>query len=215
VQLDPRNAEAWHQLGGVLLYRLDDLSLARRAFDRALALDPQRMITLSNLGLMLRYQGRDAEALQIGDSAVATNPDSYYPRLVRGWTRLLLGDLAGARADADTAERLRPADFTMDTEALMVAVLAAEGDSAAARARAEQLGRTTGDRGVLPIWMAYYSAMAFVRSGQPDRAIAALERGRAQGVALWWGMQDPIFAPLRGDPRYQRLLAEVRPPWAR
>lgn len=215
VQLDPRNAEAWHQLGGTLVYRMHDLPAARRAYDRALALDPQRMITLTNLGVLLRYQGRDAEALQIGDSAVAANPDAYYPRIVRGWARLHLGDIAGARADADTAERLRPTDFIMDSEALMVAVLAAQGDSAAAKARAERLGGTTGDRGVLPIWPGWYSAMAFLASGQRDRAIAALERSRPLGVAMWWGMQDPVFAPLRGDPRYERLLAEVRPSWAR
>jgi hypothetical protein len=57
--------------------------------------------------------------------------------------------------------------------------------------------------------------LAFLTSGQPDRAIVTLERARAHGVALWWGMQDPAFARLRGDPRYQRLLSEVRPPWAR
>jgi TolB-like protein/Tfp pilus assembly protein PilF len=215
VQLDPRNAEAWHQLGGILMTQWRDPAAVHRAFGRALALDPQRMITLTNLGLVYRYEGREAEGLVILDSAVATNPDAYYPRVTRGWSRLLLGDLAGARADADAAERLRPADFILASEALSVAVLAASGDSAAARTRAEAVGAIIGDGGALSYGLASYVAMAFTASGQHDRAIAALARARAEGASLWFTMLDPVFAPLRRHPGYQPLLAEVRPPWAR
>jgi len=215
VQLDPRNAEAWHQLGGTLMSQGREPEAARRAFERALALDPQRMITLANLATLLTYQGRDSEALGVLDSAVATNPDSYYARFNRGWARLRLGDVAGARADADAVEHLRPTDFSMDSEPLIIAVLAAEGDSAAARARADRLVAELGDyHGGAP-WPAIYRAQAFMVTGRPDRAVAALEQARAAGVALWFGMQDPLLAPLRADPRFQRLLAEVRPPWAR
>ncbi len=214
VQLDPRNAEAWHQLGGALLYQRREVP-GRRAFERALALDPLRMITLTNLGLLLHYYEHDLEALVILDSAVATSPDAYYPRLYRGWARLRLGDLPGARTDADAAVHLRAADFIMDSEALAVAVMAAEGDSAGARARTERLGSMIGDRGPLTYQPAMYAATAFVATGQTSRAIATLDRARAQGVVLWWAMLDPYLEPLRGDPRYQRLLAAVRPPWAR
>jgi TolB-like protein/Tfp pilus assembly protein PilF len=215
VQLDPRNAEAWHQFGGILMTQWRDPAAARRAFDRALALDPQRMITLTNLGLMLVYQERDAEAGLLLDSAVAANPEAYYPRVVRGWARLRLGDLAGARADLAAAVRLRAADFIMDTEALAIAVLAASGDSAAARSRADSLGAAIGDAGSLLYTPASYVALGFTASGEFDRAVATLGRARAAGVSLWFSMRDPAFAPLRTHPGYQRLLAEVRPPWAR
>jgi TolB-like protein/Tfp pilus assembly protein PilF len=215
VQIDPRNAEAWHQLGGVLMNQWRDPVAARRAFDRALALDPQRMITLVNVAALLTHQDRDSESLQFLDSAVSTNPDAYYPHIERGWRRLLAGNVAGARADADTMQRLRPADFILDSEPLEVALMAAHGDSAGARARAERLGATVGAGGELGWVAAYWVAMGFVAAGENDRAIATLERSRASGVFLWWNMRNPVFAPLRGDPRYQRLQDEVRPPWAR
>ena len=215
VQLDPHNAEAWHQIGDMLSAEMRELDTARRAHERALALDPLRMITLTNLGKLLYYRGRTTEALQIVDSAVAANPDHHYPQVVRGWIRLQLRDLAGARADADAAERLRGADNIMMSEALSVAVLAAQGDSAAARARAEGLTRMIGESGSLKYGPALYVATALLTSGQRNRAMATLERASAEGIRLWWAMQDPAFVSLRGDPSYERLLADVRPPWAR
>jgi len=215
VRLDPRNAEAWSQLGGVLQTQWRDPEAARRAFQHALALDPLRMITLVNSGYLYAWQGRDTEALAIVDSAVSANPDSYYARFNRGWIRLRLGDLAGARADADAAERMRPADFTMDSEPLIIAVLAAQGDSAAARSRADRLVAMVGDYSGGASWPATYAALALATTGRPDSAITVLEHARAAGLPLWWGMQDPSLASLRGNPRFQRLLAELRPPWAR
>jgi Flp pilus assembly protein TadD len=192
-----------------------DPAAARRAFERALALDPQRMITLANLGALLGYQGRDTEALAVLDSAVAANPDSYFARLGRGWIRLRLGDVAGAGADAEAVERMRPADFTMDSEPLIIAVLAARGDSAVARVRADRLVASVDvGRGGAP-WPATYVALAFMATGRSTQAVATLEGARQAGIALWFGMLDPNMAPLRGNPRFERLLTEVRPPWAR
>ena len=51
--LDPRNAEAWHQLGGILMVQLRDPAGTRRAFDRALALDPQMADATAALGLTM------------------------------------------------------------------------------------------------------------------------------------------------------------------
>jgi len=215
VQLDPRNAEALHQLGSVLNAQQRELAAAQRYFDRSLALDPQRMITLVNLATLLQYQGRDSEARLLLDSAVATNPDSYYPHVVRGWARILQRDIDGARADADAAVRLRPADFTLDTEPLAVAVLAAEGDSASARARADAFERTVAGTGPLEYSEAINVALGFLYTGQHERALSVLERARGRGVPMWWAMQDPAFGPLKAEARYQQLLAELRPPWAR
>jgi TolB-like protein/Tfp pilus assembly protein PilF len=213
VRLEPRNAEAWHLLGAILrTLRQDGEAIA--ALGRALQLDPLRPVTLSNLALVYWYQGRAADAERALDSALAVDPGWYFAHVMRGAVRLLRGDRTGAQADADAAVRLRPPEYILDSEPLVVALLSSGGDSAAARAHAEQLARSIGDSGPLAYGPAQGAAIAFAWAGDGDRAMSFLERARGAGVYLWWAMQDPSFAPLRTDARFQRLLADLRPPGA-
>lgn len=210
VALEPRNAEAWHQLAGTYAM-LRDHERARRASDRSLELDPLRMITLTNLGLLHYMHERPSEALAILDSAVAANPGAYYPRQMRGWVRLALRDLRGARTDLDEAMRLRPADRLMDTEALAAAVKAAQGDSAAARAHAARAAEFADEQSPTPYQRAWHAALALTAIGERERALGVLERATGGGITLWWLMHDHALAPLRQHPRFQRLLDQVRP----
>jgi len=213
VRLDPRNAEAWHQLGGLLsVERRDGEALA--AFGRSLQLDPLRPVTLVTLALVHVYRGRSTEAEQALDSALAIDPGWYFPYVIRGAVRFGRGDRPGAQADADAAVRLRPPEFAFDSEQLVVALLATGGDTAAARARAEQLARSIGESAPLSWSPAQCAAIAFAWVGDADRAMSFLERARGGGVYTWWAMQDPALAPLRSDARFQRLLADLRPPGA-
>ena len=210
VHLDPRHAEAWHMLGAMLRMLRQDAE-AVTAFSRALQLDPLRPVTLVNLAFVDAYRGRTAEAERALDSALAIDPGWYFAYVVRGAVRFGRGDRAGAQADADAAVRLRPPEFTFDTEPLVVALLATAGDSVSARARAEQLARSLGGSGPLPYAEAQGAAIAFAWLGEPDRAMDFLERARGGGVYTWWAMQDPALARLTPNPRYQRLLAELAP----
>jgi len=210
VRLDPRYAEGWHMLGAMLrMLRRDDEAIM--AFGHALQLDPLRPVTLTNLALVYTYQGRAVDAERALDSALAIDPGWYFAHMMRGAVRFGRGDRAGAQADADAAVRLRTPEFTFDTEPLAVALLATGGDTAAARARAEQLARSIGDSGPLSYGPAQSAAIAFAWVGDADRAMSFLERARGGGVYTWWAMQDPALAPLASDARFQRLLADLRP----
>ena len=210
VRLDPRNAEAWHQLGSVLMVERHDAE-AESALTRSLALDPQRMITLSNLAQVLIYQGRDRESLVYLDSAVAVAPEAYFPHVVRGQVRVRLRDLAGAREDGEAVQRLRPRDFSFDSEPLLIALRLAAGDTAEARARADALARQVPATGPLAYGSVFGIALGYALVGDYDHAIASIERGRISGINMWWQMQDPFFGGLRSDPRYRRLLDELKP----
>jgi len=210
VRLEPRNAEAWHLLGAILaIPRQTEEAIA--ALRRALQLDPLRPVTLANLGQVLSYDGREVDAERVLDSAVAVDPGWYLSYAFRGWVRLRRGDRAGAQADADAAVRLRPPGYILDSEPLVVALFASGGDSAAARARAEEFARSVDEAGPLAYPPAQGAAIAFAWLGDADRAMSFLERAREGGILTWWAMQDPAFAPLRADARFQRLLAELRP----
>ena len=54
-------------------------------------------------------------------------------------------------------------------------------------------------------------AGAYAGLGDRDAAVRWLERARAGGIRLWYTMHDPVFAVVAADPRFQRLLDELKP----
>ena len=211
MRLDPRNPDVLHQAASVYMVNGRDAQ-ALAAFRRALAIDPQKMIAISNMGWVLHLQGRHQDALVMLDSAISTNPDAYYPRVLRGAVRLKLGDVAGASADAEAAVRLRPPGFVFDSELLPVAIMAARGDSAGARARAGALAAQFPGDGPLSYAVGGNVAIALAQAGMKEPALAMLERSRISGINLWWLLRDPMLDPIRAEPRFQRLQAGLAPP---
>jgi hypothetical protein len=51
-----------------------------------------------------------------------------------------------------------------------------------------------------------------VSAGEPDLALHWIERVEPRGALLWWALQFRQFDALRGDPRFQRVIHESRPP---
>jgi hypothetical protein len=151
------------------------------------------------------YQHRPADALRWADSAIAA--DSRYPRGYsdRALARLATGDTAGAALDANRAVAYAaqsPTSWTTGAvHAVRAVVLAAMGDTAAARSDAEISARHAGHA---------LSPSPFVALGDRQRALDILESLPAHGMrclASRW----PLVAALDGDPRYDRLTASC--PW--
>jgi hypothetical protein len=86
-------------------------------------------------------------------------------------------------------------DSTWQGELILLDVGA--GDTAAARAR---LKKGSGD-----------DASALAALGELDRAVQALERVPLTAV-FWTNLKDPDLDPLRGHPRFKRLVERGRPP---
>jgi tetratricopeptide (TPR) repeat protein len=74
--LNSDNAHAWNNLALAYLrqYRLDQ---ARTACENSLRIEPTYYPSLSNLGEVLEFEGRNAEAVEVYRRAVAVNPSSY------------------------------------------------------------------------------------------------------------------------------------------
>src|SRR6266849_6331780 len=196
IVLDPKNAEAHHQYGSILnwLGRYEDADREQHA---ALALDPGRAISFVDLAWT---HVRDKKlAVVLTDSAVALDPASAFSRRWRALARLWVGDLAGAQEDAELANRLQPGDIVM--ESVLATVLARAGDSARARAlMAHWPGRNEH-------WLIM---AALVAVGDTAAALDRLERASPVPY-LWAGLRRPEFDALHGSPRYERLLATLRP----
>ena len=183
VELNPRNDEAWHQYGVNLALVSDAAALA--ALRRALALDPARAISYSDLSIIYFRMGRADLARATIDSALTLEPDGAF-REMRAWYRWAAGDTAGALADA----RLLPDR----PSALMAEVVR---DSAAIRVMESRVAH--------PQW-GDQAAGWLLAPGRREQAVQAL---RACGPSLWTllSLRWPALAPIAGDPRIQALRA--------
>jgi len=203
--LDPENPEAWHQYGWALLLEGDEPG-AVAAFDRALAIDPKRAITVFHIAAVDLYARRYSEATRWMDSALVVDPTFAYGYAFRALVRLHLGDVPGAVADAQTATRVGGTDRVYG-EAAQVVVQARLGDTAAARAGAARLAATALSARRVGIEAGWFTATALVAVGDRDRAVEVLERVRPRGAHLWHDLQWIGLDSLRTNPRFQRIMA--------
>lgn len=212
IALDPGNAEAYHQYAWALLITGRD-SAATALYRRALALDPASAIALDEFSLIPFLRRQYAEALTWEDSALAADSTAFWVLSDRAHTRLLFGDLAGARADAEAARLQGPPGFTYWGEAVLAFIAARQGDTASARATATRLAAGIAESGRPTALEARWISAALAAAGEREQAIALLQAvpQERRGAELWFFLRFPEFDPLRSDPRFQRLVEEARP----
>ena len=204
----PRNAEVHHQLGNVLASYGDDHG-ARASYQHALAIDPERPVTLTALSFVSLHQRAYAEARRWLDSALAIDPDFTHAYAIRGGVLLALGDIASARLDARAATRGPQAE--QFGAAVLALVEASAGDTATAAPLVRGLAATPRRN----IEVDTRLAAAQLRLGSREAAFETLESHWREDPLLRYFLQFAVLDELRDDPRFQRLLAESHPRDAR
>jgi tetratricopeptide (TPR) repeat protein len=99
IELDSTSSDAWTVRGVVLAWHDHRYSEARRAFERALALDRRNADTYEQYGSVLRFLGEDSAAVAALRSAIALEPE-------RPFTLLILSDVSKVHRRIDESRRL-------------------------------------------------------------------------------------------------------------
>jgi len=139
---------------------------------------------------------RHAEAIKLFGTALAMNPHMSHAHAGTGFALLAMGQIVAAR-DAFAAE---PTEFLKSTGLAIAAHRA--GDAKDAQASLALLKQNYGDAGL------YQQALVAAQWGDVPLALTLLEHARALiDGGLTWALTEPMFDPLRNQPRFKTLLA--------
>jgi tetratricopeptide (TPR) repeat protein len=140
--------------------------------------------------------------------------------LTLGHTYRLMGDTMHARMFGDTAviafaKQLHDFPDRAQLRELLARALALAGRKQEAAIQADsalKLRETTNDATLKP-YVLFQAARVFIQSGENERALDLIERlitMPASDITPAYLKIDPSFAPLKGNPRFEKLIA-VKP----
>jgi serine/threonine protein kinase/Flp pilus assembly protein TadD len=241
IELDSRLADAHATLALERLFWGWDWRAADEAYRRAMELNPDEPIVLTMFALYHSTCGRHDEALALSRKAYKLDPLSPFVGIGVGWahhfagqheavvremTELLtvhpgmaeagnmlfaaLSDLGRHEEALAVVEKQRLWQIPFDADALRNA-LRSGGATAMFREQLDQMNRVPG----LPASLGFAFAILHLKIGEVDRALDHLERmvDEHVGGVVFLGT-DPCLSHLRGNPRYDTILARAGVPAA-
>jgi tetratricopeptide (TPR) repeat protein len=212
--LEPTVPWRYLQLG--LVYEaLGELDQAERAYRDAERLAPNHP---TPPWMRIRLQARRGQYRQAAEQLVArlehwpTSEDRFVALSGVGWYELLAGDTAGALRHLEAAEAIRPPRFPPNS--LLAFLSAARGEQARAESMLRQIEQdlqaklSAGSEDPEPLF-----ELAEVQAIRGDRvaALRYLQQAYDRGWRhAWWTEVNPMFANLRGEPAFQRLVSQMK-----
>ena len=204
IELNPNYATAHHQFGNMNLTMVGEFDRAIAEGKRAVELDPLSLIINADLGQNFLLARRYDEAIDQFRKTLAMDP-RFYP------ARCALGEALQLKGQPDEAmvEYQKAAEVTDDPVVLayLAQGYAKTGQGDKAWNLLSQLEQLATERHVGP----FILAMVHLALGENEKAIDDLERAyRDRADAFIVGIKvEPLLDPLRGDPRFERLVAKV------
>lgn len=196
---DPHQPQVLTQLGRMAL-AAGNAKMARQRFQAALDVDPAYTDAMILLAYLEIQEGHQAEAVRWYDAAIEADPGDPSAYLQYGDLHFRAGDYAQAKRWYDKALQADPDNYIGSLQAGTSALRM--GDLDAARSyfqRASELDATA--------WAPLYNlACIQTHRGQTEAALHSLGEAVRRGLAdRSLPRRDACFAPLRTDPRFQRL----------
>jgi TolB-like protein/Flp pilus assembly protein TadD/class 3 adenylate cyclase len=206
IELNPNYATAHHWLGNSLFVTLGRFDEAVKEGQRAVELDPLSLIINADLGSTLMISRRYDEAIAQLRRTLQLDANFGYAHWNLGEALYLKGDFQGAIAECERAAAL---DDDPEITALLGAAYAKAGRQDKALECLEKLKQIEKQRFVRNSLFAYlYGALGDNASG-----LNYLAKADSDGETpdTTWIKVDPMFDPLRDEPRFQKLVAKLFP----
>ena len=212
IALNPDVARMHFNLGAALL-RLGRFEEARAALDDSIRISPAPQ-AFSNLGVAHYLLGRFPEAAASFQRAVDLAPKNYRWHAYLGDALSQIpGESARARGAYEAALPLVTAELAVNpADAVSVVLLG----RCLAMTGAPERGWSEIRRGVAlapeDSEVLEPAAAAATVLGKKAEALAWLQKAVAKGYGLVEIQHDPVFAPLRGEPEFQKLASLAETP---
>jgi adenylate cyclase len=206
IQLKPNYAVAHWQYGWLLVFvgRLDE---AGQEMQRAVELDPLSAVMTTDRNVPYTLKKDYDKAIAQCHKAIELDPSFYLPHFVLGWIQVQRGTNY-----SKAIEEFRVAQ-TMETQPIIIAYLgyayALNGQKEKAMEMLDELNRLAGRRFVTP----FCQALVYLGLRDNTKAIDWLEKAyQERSVWMGWLKVEPMYAPLRSDPRFQALYKKMNFP---
>lgn len=191
------------------LHRLDgEYERAIRSYDRLVRLDPAaRVVAMSSRALLFMYAGHFTEATRELEEARRLEPDNPLVKSFRALALYYQGETGEALALMERVVEKHPQMHGV--RPFLAMFLSASGRHEEARAQLTEQVRRNAE--VDPD-IAYGVASVYALEGESDEALRWLERSISLGNENRACFEhDPNWEALRGEPRFQELVAGIEP----
>jgi serine/threonine-protein kinase len=242
IALAPGLADGYLARGTLRTTALQEYEAARADLERARLLSPQNPALLSRYGSLLAALGMLPQAIDVLQEATGIDPLAPDTPVALSMVYLGTGQLEQAEATARRALEIAPdhgraarnlgfalllqgrlpearAAFARSTNPLFqemgeVMVDHAQGLAADSRRKLDAILSPASRPSTGSVDGSWYQvAQMQAWRGEPDRALAALDRAATlHDAGLIYLKYDPFFKTLRGDPRYVALLRRMKLP---
>ena len=174
---------------------------------RAVELDPLSLIINEDLGNTYYYARRYDEAIEQLTKTLEMDSSFYYAHWSLGVAFEAKGTLDAAIEEYQKARALNDDPFVL---ALLGHAYASSGNEAEALKILDQLKELSKQRYVT----AYNFAIVYLGLGDKEEALRWLQKSYQDraGYDIATIKVDPFLDPLRGDPRFEELVAKVLAP---
>jgi TolB-like protein/Tfp pilus assembly protein PilF len=204
IQLNPNYATAHQWFGAQALLLSGDFDRAIAEGKRAVELDPLSLIINANLGIEYFAARRYDEAIEQLLKTIEIDPRFYYAHWIVGEALEMKGQLPEALKEYKKAAELDDDPAVLGFIAEISAKMGRRDKVLKILAQLQQLAsqRYVSD---------YTFALVHLALGENEKAIAWLERAyeHRAGPDILFIKLDPMLAPLRGHPQFERLVAKV------